>query len=623
MKNKHYLIVTALMLFVSIVFLPMLVGAAPTTLPPTGVTDANFNSIKAGYGSVAPSKGADVKGTSYGITSDSTGLGGAGVYGTGITIGVAGYATGTPSTGGSFQATTVGALGSSITGSGVKGTTNTGYAVEGVASNAAGRAGRFQNSSAGTQVDLSTGAFAIDAVGNMQSTGYVSAASMYANYVQSNGTVYAGGNFSNPSLTIAQNGDISDNNSDVTINDGLVVSGNVWDTNSSFIINDSLEVNSWTSLYGGFNIYNGGIKNGIMDVSGNFRTKGVVTAGDDDLLLSTDSAVRLDTSGIIMNTVGGIRNNYSGQGVNITDDLNVTGTIYDNTGNLTVFDTIDLTGSLISNGTVQAQGLVATNGLSATNYITTSGYISTVGNILSNSNIQAPYGNISAGTGFPSARVHGTGSSYGVWGSGSTMGGRFEDSNGTSYTYNGYLGYGTYSFGDTAGGYFNDKNSSGYAYVAYGDRGMWGYGSFAGATFSNTTSGVWVDAAQGAFSIRGNGQIQGTAFNYYSDERLKDVKGDYRLGLDEISKLNPVEFKYKKGNSLNINSEEIHVGLLAQQVQKTIPQGVREGDDGYLSLEPNVVMITMINAIKELKAENEALKEVICEMEADTVFCSK
>ena len=178
------------------------------------------------------------------------------------------------------------------------------------------------------------------------------------------------------------------------------------------------------------------------------------------------------------------------------------------------------------------------------------------------------------------------------------MGGRFADSNGTSYSYNGWGGYGAYAQGDTAGGYFKDKNSTGHAYIGYGTRGMWGYGSFAGGTFSNTTSGTWADLGQGVFSVRGNGQIQGTAFNYYSDARLKDVKEGYILGLNEISDLNPVEFTYKKDNSLEINSDDLHVGLIAQEVQKVIPEGVREGEDGYLSLEPNVVMVTMINAIK-------------------------
>ena len=51
------------------------------------------------------------------------------------------------------------------------------------------------------------------------------------------------------------------------------------------------------------------------------------------------------------------------------------------------------------------------------------------------------------------------------------------------------------------------------------------------------------------------------------------------------------------------------VGVIAQEIQKTIPEVVSEDNKGYLSVSYGNIVGVLIEAIKELKAEIEDLKK--------------
>jgi hypothetical protein len=109
-----------------------------------------------------------------------------------------------------------------------------------------------------------------------------------------------------------------------------------------------------------------------------------------------------------------------------------------------------------------------------------------------------------------------------------------------------------------------------------------------------------------------NGQAAkpgGGTWAVYSDRRLKEVNGEYEHGLFEISKLNPVRYRYKEGNELELPTDREHIGLVAQEVQEVIPDAVEENGQGYLMLNSDPIIWSMVNAIKELKAENDALRK--------------
>ncbi|WP_372949713.1 tail fiber domain-containing protein [Mariniphaga sp.] len=100
----------------------------------------------------------------------------------------------------------------------------------------------------------------------------------------------------------------------------------------------------------------------------------------------------------------------------------------------------------------------------------------------------------------------------------------------------------------------------------------------------------------------------GTAWATSSDLRLKTILGNYEKGLDEINGLNAVRFVYNEGNPRELLSDVEQVGFVAQDVQKIFPEAVSEAEDGYLDFNIHAINVALVNAIKELKAENDRLK---------------
>ena len=64
-----------------------------------------------------------------------------------------------------------------------------------------------------------------------------------------------------------------------------------------------------------------------------------------------------------------------------------------------------------------------------------------------------------------------------------------------------------------------------------------------------------------------------------SDARLKNVLGDVNLTVEQIAAMPAVRFEWK-----NRNDHLVHVGTLAQQVQKVLPEVVGKTDGGMLTV---------------------------------------
>ena len=86
----------------------------------------------------------------------------------------------------------------------------------------------------------------------------------------------------------------------------------------------------------------------------------------------------------------------------------------------------------------------------------------------------------------------------------------------------------------------------------------------------------------------------------YSDRRLKSDIVTIPNALDTVSKLRGVNFT-KDGKA--------STGVIAQEVQEVIPEVVHEGEE-YLSVAYGNLVGVLIEAVKELKAEVDALKKV-------------
>jgi hypothetical protein len=97
----------------------------------------------------------------------------------------------------------------------------------------------------------------------------------------------------------------------------------------------------------------------------------------------------------------------------------------------------------------------------------------------------------------------------------------------------------------------------------------------------------------------------------FSDLRLKTVSGSFGLGLDQVMQLRPIRYRRKPDNGMGIRDMDEHVGLVAQEVQRVIPEAVTENNKGYLLVNNDPIIWSMVNAIKEQQKEIEGQRKLI------------
>jgi endosialidase-like protein len=132
------------------------------------------------------------------------------------------------------------------------------------------------------------------------------------------------------------------------------------------------------------------------------------------------------------------------------------------------------------------------------------------------------------------------------------------------------------------------------------------------AVLSGGNVGIGTAAPDQKFSVNGDAsKTGGNTWLAFSDERLKTVKGQFNTGLKALMQLQPIRYEYKRNNALGIKSEGEHIGFGAQAVQNVIPEAVTKTESGYLMVNGDPILWTMLNAIKEQQKEIEQLKAEI------------
>jgi hypothetical protein len=111
-----------------------------------------------------------------------------------------------------------------------------------------------------------------------------------------------------------------------------------------------------------------------------------------------------------------------------------------------------------------------------------------------------------------------------------------------------------------------------------------------------------MNMSSGNFTATGNI----IAFGTVSDKRLKENIKPIDSALDKAMRLQGVTFNWKKSDSILEIGEDI--GFIAQDVQKVLPELVRENKSGEFSLRHQGITPILLEAIKELKVEIEELK---------------
>ncbi len=144
-------------------------------------------------------------------------------------------------------------------------------------------------------------------------------------------------------------------------------------------------------------------------------------------------------------------------------------------------------------------------------------------------------------------------------------------------------------------------------------------GAYAPLYLNRDGANVVIGGSDNGYRLHCNGSAAkpgGGSWSNPSDINLKNINGSFNHGLSELLQLSPVAYNYKPGNVLDLPSNKEYIGLVAQEVQKVIPEAVETMGSGYLALNNDPIIWTMLNAIKEQQQTITKLKEKLSEMEA-------
>ena len=150
-------------------------------------------------------------------------------------------------------------------------------------------------------------------------------------------------------------------------------------------------------------------------------------------------------------------------------------------------------------------------------------------------------------------------------------------------------------------------------------------GKFDGTTFTEamrirndgnvgigTTAPAYKLAVAG--TIWANGTLVTAGIATWSDVRLKENIESIGNGLDRIEKLNGVFYDWKQNEFTKNFPKGRQIGLIAQDVEKVVPELVTEGEDGYKKVSYERLTAVLVEAVKEQQQQIDLLKKEIAEL---------
>ncbi|MGN0018213.1 MAG: tail fiber domain-containing protein [Candidatus Gastranaerophilaceae bacterium] len=109
-----------------------------------------------------------------------------------------------------------------------------------------------------------------------------------------------------------------------------------------------------------------------------------------------------------------------------------------------------------------------------------------------------------------------------------------------------------------------------------------------------------------------------TFFRVYSDKRLKENIKPSKYSLKDLRKINIYEYNFKDDKT-----KTPRIGVIAQELQKIIPQAVTKNNEGYLAINAEWINYTVINSIKELANQVEIIQKEFTSYVKEFVMLAK
>jgi hypothetical protein len=132
---------------------------------------------------------------------------------------------------------------------------------------------------------------------------------------------------------------------------------------------------------------------------------------------------------------------------------------------------------------------------------------------------------------------------------------------------------------------------------------------YAPVFYDANDSSFYFDGANTGDSIR----VAGDIVAYYSDERLKDKKGNIENALEKVLSLNGFYYEPNETAQAFGYKKKLEVGVSAQEVEAVLPELIKDAPigRGYKTLDYGKLTPLLIEAVKEQQKQIEELKELV------------
>jgi hypothetical protein len=120
--------------------------------------------------------------------------------------------------------------------------------------------------------------------------------------------------------------------------------------------------------------------------------------------------------------------------------------------------------------------------------------------------------------------------------------------------------------------------------------------------------GIGTDSVPEALTVMGNGWFSGDVF-IYTDTKAKRNIQTIDGALEKVSKMRGVYYDCRTDELPQLKMpENRQVGFLAQEVKEVVPEIVGENEYGLTGVDYSRITALLVEAVKELKTQNEELK---------------
>ena len=124
---------------------------------------------------------------------------------------------------------------------------------------------------------------------------------------------------------------------------------------------------------------------------------------------------------------------------------------------------------------------------------------------------------------------------------------------------------------------------------------------------------VGTTGTNGCIKDFGGAPIAGTCS---SDRRFKKDITPFSRVLDRVTALQPVHYSWRASEFPDRHfGDRPAYGLIAQDVEQLLPELVVTNDDGFKAVDYSALPLLTIQAVKDLKSENDALKQRVSDLE--------